>query len=203
MSSPNEEITVRIVKFSRIDTITRPGLYLSSIRVSGDEGPGEDVSNVADILDSDRDSIDGILIRTDDGSGPESIPGIHRLIKEIRPTRVPILVITPGNNASALDDLMGANYVNHVILRLDDVPTAEQSATISSVLDNGATFSVWLSPKVIDNDVVCSIAEKTVGHEEFVILVPNSVKKKDLNAMTACLKGKARNVRVQVDLRRA
>ncbi len=192
--------------FSRIDTVIWPGKYLSVVNVTDEDGMGEDVSRIREILHRDRDSLDGVLFTSD--RDPESIPGFHRIVREVRPDGMQVIVRTSGRNPASLDDLIGAGYVNTVIFRFDDVPDDDQIASMDIVRHNDAGFhvDVVLDPDRISTEDVVGIATSSKGHERFTLLVPKEanriIKKKDLDALNKALKGHARNVRIQEDLRR-
>ncbi len=193
-----------ISRFFRVDTVSWPDHYMSTIRVMDGEGQGEDIEAVSETIRGDMDSIDGILIMPESDTDPESMQGIHTLIRSIRSKRIPTVLNTSGKDTAAVDDLLGAGYVQHVVFRLDGRPTKEQLDTMRVVRSNDAEFSicVTLDSARITNEDIISIAEDMPGHREFVLKMPEpprvGYKKKDLNALAKSLKGIARNVRVAI-----
>ncbi len=52
-----------VSRFSRIDTVTWPGKYLSVVRLCDDDGSGEySTVEVANTIRGDKDSIDAVLL---------------------------------------------------------------------------------------------------------------------------------------------
>lgn len=194
-----------ISKFSRIDTVTWPGKYLSVVCLS-EEGPGENIAEVANTIRNDKDSIDAVLLMKDDGDA-ESIPNIHAFLKQFRTPMVPTVLITSGFDTSALSDIVGARYVDRVAFRLDGVPGAEQTRSIEMMRSYDVPFVICpvLNPNRITSEEVIEIAKRTPGHKEFILIMPRDpspcFKKKDANALAKSLKGIAKNVRILNDLR--
>lgn len=190
-----------ISKFTRIDTMSWPGMFLSVVDVMPGEGDGENMDIVANVLRDDRDSIDGVMFRCE-GEDPENMEGFHNLIRHVRPRGIESILITSGNNPDALDDLVGAGYVTMVSFRLEDKPNPDQLSSIAKVAYAGIRFTVAmvLDPKTVTAEDVVFTADVTPGHSEFVLLMPRDpaphFKRKDLNALIKSLKGRARNVRV-------
>ena len=75
---------MRIANFRRTDTVSLPGLYLSSVGVSTDDGPGVNETEVANSINGDKDSLDGILFRGVETDVLE-VDVIHKLIRVLRP----------------------------------------------------------------------------------------------------------------------
>lgn len=198
---------MQITRFSRIDTVMWPGKYLSVVEVSADDGETENINEVANIIRGDSDSIDAILVQASKGDAA-SIPGIHTLIREIRPPHMSVILVTDGRNPSGMDDLIGASYVDHVAFRFEDVPNADQQRSIAIARINRVDFfaGVLMDPGTMPPEKVLKIAEMTEGHMEFILLLPPAplacYRKKDLNALAKSLKGKAKGVRVLEDFRR-
>lgn len=197
--------TVYIRQFSRIDTVTWPGRYLSVVRIRDGEGDGENVAEVSNTIRRDRDSIDGVLLIREDGD-PEAVPGIHRFIKEIVPPSTPLILVTSGSDPASLDDLVGAGYVRRVAFRFTSPPGKEQLLSVDTVRDSGTPFCICcvLDPEGFTDDGVFETAERTRGHEEFILLAPRpprqGFKKRETNALAKSLKGLARGIRLMDDV---
>ncbi|MDO5861429.1 MAG: hypothetical protein Q4Q58_01300 [Thermoplasmata archaeon] len=182
-------------------------MYLSVVQVADGEGQLENVNEIANTIRGDKDSIDAVMVIDEKGS-PESIPGIHTLIREIRPPHMSVILVTSGMNPTSLDDLVGAGYVDRVAFRLEKRPCKEQLRSMDLARANRVDFvtAVVMDPTVVTQEDVLAIAEVTEGHDEFILLQPMAphacYRKKDLNALSKSLKGKARNVRVLNDVRR-
>lgn len=195
-----------ITGFSRIDTTSWPGRYLSVVRISGKEGIGENIAEIANTIRGDKDSIDAVLLIREDGD-PECIEGIHHFLKDLRIPSIPTIMVTSGFETACLDDLVGAGYIDRVAFRFEGIPGAEQMRSLDAMRSMEIPFCVCpvLNSKKLTGDEVEQIAERTQGHDEFILLVPRepapAFKKKELNALAKRLKGVARNVRVMSDVK--
>ena len=120
---------------------------------------------------------------------------------------VPMILVTSGFDTAALSDIVGARYVDRVAFRLEGIPGAEQTRSIDLMGSYGVPFviSPVLDPKKLTPEEIVTIAERTKGHDEFILLMPREplpcFRKKDVNALAKSLKGKARNVRILNDVR--
>lgn len=120
---------------------------------------------------------------------------------------IPTILVTSGFDTGALSDIVGARYVDCVAFRLEGIPGAEQMRSINLMGSYGVPFVIApvLDPKKLTPEVIVTIAERTKGHDEFILLMPREplpcFRKKDVNALAKSLKGKARNVRILNDVR--
>ncbi len=182
-----------------------PGRYLSVVRICDGDRYGESIAEVSNTLLRDRDTIDGVLLVMD-GGDPEAVPDIHRFIRSIVPPRTQLILLTSGSDPAALDDLIGAGYVNRVAFRFSSPPDHAQLRSVEVVRDSGAPFCVCcvLDPERMTTDDIVSTADETAGHEEFVLVSPKAprpgFKKRDIAALAKSLKGHARGVRVMDDI---
>lgn len=190
-----------ISSFTRIDTVRWPGRQVCIVTVDGSEGSEVDADEVLSTVSRDTDILDAMVVRSD-GTDPESIPGIHRLIRPVRPRGLPVIVETTGGSPDGLDDLMGAGYATGIGLVLDSPPNPDQRRSIDVVSDEGGTFDVIvvLDPAKMPQDRVLEIADSVEGYGTFILRTPPKpapcYKKKDLDALAKSLRGRARNVRV-------
>lgn len=195
-----------ITRFDRIDTVSWPGKYLSVVHVSDGDGEGKNANEIANTIRNDKDSIDSIMIVSDD-CDPETIPHLYRFIGDIRPSRMPVILVTSGSDSAAINDMVGAGYVNRVSFRFEDFPTQHQLDCVDDIRGSDIQFmvAVVLDPRKMNSEDILRIAELTRGHDEFVLLTPHEPRpcftKKNLNALGKSLKGKARNVRVLRDVK--
>ena len=195
-----------ITGFSRIDTTSWPGRYLSVVRISGTEGIGENIAEIANTIRGDKGSIDAVLLLREDGD-PECIEGIHHFLKALRTPGIPTIIVTSGFDTARLDDLVGAGYIDRVAFRVEGIPGAEQMRSIDAIRSMGIPFCICpvLNPRKLTGDEIEQIAGRTPGHDEFILLVPRepapAFKKKELNVLAKRLKGVARNVRVMNDVK--
>lgn len=196
---------VYISRFSRIDTVSWPGRYLSTVRIRDGDGFGESLAEVANTIRGDRDSIDGVLLIREDGD-PETIPGIHTFIADLMPPRLPLLMLTSGSDPAAIDDLVGAGYVNRVAFRFVSKPTDAQERSVSVVRGSDASFCIAcvLNPASMSAADISAIADMSEGAGEFLLMLPRPPRqcymKRDVNALAKSLKGRAGNVRVMNDV---
>ena len=191
---------------SRSETTSWPGRYLSVVRISGTEGIGENIAEIANTIRGDKGSIDAVLLLREDGD-PECIEGIHHFLKALRTPGIPTIIVTSGFDTARLDDLVGAGYIDRVAFRVEGIPGAEQMRSIDAIRSMGIPFCICpvLNPKKLTGDEIEQIAGRTPGHDEFILLVPRepapAFKKKELNVLAKRLKGVARNVRVMNDVK--
>ena len=197
---------MQITRFSRIDTVTMPGRYLSVVRVADGEGCAENVDEVANTVRGDRDSIDAVMFLSED-SDAAAIPGIGRLIDRVRPARLPVILVTSGGDPAALDELVGEGCVNEVLFRYEERLGKSQIKSLDVVQADRVPFSAAcvLDPGRFPQDDVLAAAELTEGHREFLLLLPRDplpcYRKRDLNALSKALRGRARGVRALSDFR--
>ena len=104
-----------------------PGRQVSVLIVDGSDGPGEDPDAVAAVTARDTDIVDAMVVRRLDGD-PEELPGIHRLIKTVRPRGLPVIIETSGRHPDELDDLIGAGYATGIGLLMDGAAGTELMA---------------------------------------------------------------------------
>ena len=178
-----------------------PGRILSAVYVSEGDGARPSAVEVANTIHGDRDSIDGILLTSEDGDAG-AMPGIHSLIRDIRPPHMPVYLVTAGRDPRTVEDLVGAGYADCVAVRLDGRPSKEQLESMDAVVSNRAKLfvEVVLDRSRIDAEGVLSVADAVRGYEEFVLRVPAppapAFGKRELNALVKALRPRARNVRV-------
>lgn len=178
-----------------------PGRILSAVYVSEGDGAGPNAVEVANTIHGDRDSIDGILLSSLDGDAG-AMPGIHSLIRDIRPPHMPVYLVTTGTDPRTVEDLVGAGYADRVVVRLDGRPSKEQLESMDTVISNRAKLyvEVVLDKSRIEPEDVLSIADAVRGYEEFVLRMPDppapAFGRRELNTLVKALRPRARNVRV-------
>lgn len=196
---------MRIDRFSRIDTLTYPGRFLCTVHVSMGDEPGMEPSEVMETIVADRDSLDGMAV-TASGCDVLAIPSVHRLIREIRPKGLSLSLVTPGSSPDALDDLIGAGYVNHVILQVTGPLDRDQERCIEIVRDHGCPYNldIMMAPGRIDEDSLRPMATLYNDCARFVmrtydprkhggILGNEKFKDKDAASLARSVKGLVRN----------
>lgn len=197
-----------ITRFDRINTRIWPGRYLSSVCVSDGDGDGISTTVVANTIYTDKDSLDGVAIYSDDGD-PLRLPDLYRLIKEIKAPRLETVLITRGSDHMALDDLIGAGYVENIVFMVDSKPSRETAKCMETARLNKCRFVtvIELVPESVDADMVVDIAKMSAGAERITLRVLDPSKdgrmakkkqfrKTEIKAMAESIKGLAKAVRV-------
>lgn len=192
-----------ITRFNRINTVMIPGMYLSVVHLAGGDGPGESIIEIANTLRSDRDSLDAFAIVSDDHA-PESIPGIHRLISDIKPRTLECILVTDGGSPDHLDDLVGSGYVDSVLFTVRG-PSGEDLRRCTDLMrryNYGFSISVDLVPDVFTPESLRDLAEAAHGCRDMVLRRMDSgagirsFKKDELRSLADAVKGTARNLRL-------
>ncbi|MBQ8179326.1 MAG: hypothetical protein IJ026_02625 [Candidatus Methanomethylophilaceae archaeon] len=192
-----------ITRFNRINTVIIPGMYLSVVHLADGDGPGESSIEVANTLRSDRDSLDAFAIVSDDHA-PESIPGIHRLISDIKPRTLECILVTDGVSPGPLDDLVGSGYVDSVMFTVRG-PMAEGLHGCMDLMrryNYDFSISVDLVPDIFTPESLRALAEAAHGCRDMVLRRMDSgagirsFKKDELRSLTDAVRGTARNLRL-------
>jgi len=187
---------MRITKFSRIDTVTVPDKFMSVITVG--DGEPDDCSEIRSILESDKDSIDYLAVVSD--TDPLDHPDVYKIIKEVRPKGVKVMMVTDGRSPSILDDLIGAGYTHALDLLVGKEVTAEQKECIGIATDNGCKFAITVQAKDHDENSLSSISDACDGCSMFIIRQDRDkpVSKSDMSKLVAAAKRCTWNVRTSV-----
>lgn len=189
-----------VTRFFRIDTTTIPGHYLSDVELSEEDGEGLSIAEVANTLREDKDSLDALLILGKDGQDVFGMPGVHKVIRDLRPKRLKVVVATPGHHPDAVSDLVGAGYVDHIVLQLDRFPTRDQLNTMEAARKEGCPFSVRMTvgKDGITSDDIGRIADLVSG--AYLILLKqahgNAYKINEVTSMAKALKPFAKEVKI-------
>lgn len=180
--------------------VTWPGRQVSILVVDSSDGPGEDPEAVAAVAGRDTDIVDAMIVRSS-GGDPEALPGIHRLIKAVRPKGLPVVIETSGRHPDELDDLIGAGYATGIGLLMDGSADADQRRSIRIAEDNGGTFdAIARLDAGTPEETILAAADSVEGYGMFVLRMPArpapGYDRKRLDALAKSLRGRARNVRV-------
>ena len=186
--------------FSRINTRIRPGSELATITVSESMEQMLSPETIGAELESIRHSVDGVAI-IGDGCDPLSDPGLFRIIKSIGAKGMEILIVSDGRNPSNLDDLVGAGYVDFLVLVAGPALTDTQLGCIDVMRDNnkGYMLSLEVSKDSFDVDAISSTCKKTRDSRHTVIRNgkgTDAVSNKDLQSLTKSLKGLVRDLKI-------
>lgn len=190
-----------ISDYRRADTVSVQGMILSTVQVSPGEGDGFGPAEVANTLSADRDSIDGILFR---GSGSDAleIDGIHRLMREVIPSRMRTILETEGRYPSRLDDLVGAGYVGTVSFILRSSPSHEQVRSLDLARNGDCDFHVtlFLSPEGFTAEEAKRLTDMLRGAVRITLRRPEGTgkryRKNELMPLARSLRDAARDVKV-------
>jgi hypothetical protein len=138
---------------------------MSVIRVS--EGPEADIEDIRSKLEIDRDSLDYLGVASD--TDPLDFPDLYRLIKDVRPKGLKVLIITDGRDPANLDDLVGAGYAHAADLLIGREMTEDQRRCISILKDNGCRFAVTVNARDHDEGSLRAVAGGCGGCSMFIL----------------------------------
>lgn len=193
---------MRIANFRRTDTVSLPGLYLSSVGVSPDDGPGVNETEVANSINGDKDSLDGILFRGVETDVLE-VDGIHRLIRVLRPPHARCVIETNGSRPTVLDDLVGAGYADIVSFVFDRYPKKCQLDSMRIARDGDCRFAVTVvtEPQRLTMEDVLDLGDHIKGAMLLQIKrssEPGAIqyKKSEISSLAKSMKGTAKEVRI-------
>ena len=193
---------MRIANFRRTDTVSLPGLYLSSVGVSTDDGPGVNETEVANSINGDKDSLDGILFRGVETDVLE-VDGIHRLIRVLRPPHTRCVIETNGSRPTVLDDLVGAGYADIVSFVFDRYPKKCQLDSMRIARDGDCRFAVTVvtEPQRLTVEDVLDLGDRIKG--AMLLQIKRSsepgalqYKKSEISSLAKSMKGTAKEVRI-------
>lgn len=193
---------MRIANFRRTDTVSLPGLYLSSVGVSPDDGPGVNETEVANSINGDKDSLDGILFRGVETDVLE-VDGIHRLIRVLRPPHARCVIETNGSRPIVLDDLVGAGYADIVSFVFDRYPKKCQLDSMRIARDGDCRFAVTVvtEPQRLTMEDVLDLGDHIKG--AMLLQIKRSsepgalqYKKSEISSLAKSMKGTAKEVRI-------
>lgn len=193
---------MRIANFRRTDTVSLPGLYLSSVGVSPDDGPGVNETEVANSINGDKDSLDGILFRGVETDVLE-MDGIHKLIRVLRPPHARCVIETNGSRPTVLDDLVGAGYADIVSFVFDRYPKKCQLDSMRIARDGDCRFAVTVvtEPQRLTMEDVLDLGDHIKG--AMLLQIKRSsepgalqYKKSEISSLAKSMKGTAKEVRI-------
>ena len=132
---------------------------MSVIHVS--DGAESDIDSIISILESDKGSIDYLGVSSD--TDPLAFPDLYKMIKQVKPRGLKVLIVTDGRGPGNLDDLIGAGYVHTADLLVGKKITDAQRKCISILNDNGCKYAVTVNAWEHDEDSISAIAEECEG----------------------------------------
>jgi len=186
---------MQAVRFARIDTVTVPDKFMSVLYVS-DNGEEVDLGSVRTQLAEDKESLDYLGIASD--SDPLAFPDIYRIIKDVRPRGLKVLIITDGRDPRVMDDLIGAGYAHAADMIIGRSITAEQSECMDLLRDNGCRFAVTVDASEHDEDSLKAVADACGGCSMFILKQNKDkpLKKSEMSSLSKVAKKCTWNVRI-------
>ena len=186
---------MRFSSFVKTSTLEWEGMICSVVTVSDGGEITED--EVLSYFEERKGMIDALLIE-----GDESTKGMIPFIKAVRSAGLKTGIITDGKHPDSLEDLIGANYLEHVIMKIDSPAIdADMRTSISIILEYGIghEFRTVLDEKRITPEGVSSISRSIKGAKNYVLMMPkeNGFKKADALRCVEDAKSCVKNVRIR------
>ena len=166
---------------------------MSVIHVS--EGADSDIDNIISILESDKGSIDYLGVASD--SDPLAFPDLYKMIKQVKPRGLKVMIITDGRDPGNLDDLIGAGYAHTLDLLIGREITDDQRRCISILNDNGLKYAVTVNAWEHDKDSISAIAKECDGCCMFIFRQDKSkpLNRNEMSPLTSAAKACTWNVK--------
>ena len=183
---------MRVSDFVKANSLEWQGTIASVVTLSED---GDiDTEQVLSYLEDMKGKIEGVILDGDLG---------HSLsfIKQVKSMGYRIRAVTRGEDPDTLDDLIGACYIDSVLMYLDAEVTADALRTISIIFEYGLEheFRTVLDSKVLCKDDVPEIAKRIRGAKRYTLVMPrkDAFKKKDVLEATEAAKRYVKNVGIR------
>lgn len=152
--------------------------------VLGTEGEDVDPATVLAYVRERGDTLDGVIVS---GGEPLAAPDLYRFLRELKPLKRPVMLMTNGCYPDALDDLVGAELVDWVSLHLPapleaaayaratGTPAADPAAvrrSLQIIQDSGVSWDcrTVAVPGLVDGAAIVQIA-KAVGEKGILQLL--------------------------------
>ncbi|MBO4797294.1 MAG: hypothetical protein J5494_00735 [Candidatus Methanomethylophilaceae archaeon] len=192
-----------ISRYSRMDTVLKPGSFLSVVYISDGDGQGISPDEAASGIRRDIDAIDGVAVAPE-GPGPLRLEGLHVILKHLKLPKRMLLLVTDGRSPGDLDDLVGAGYVNYVNLTADGPLDSEQKESVRLLNDCGCPFMVTATviPGKTDGSALGKLAGDAAGSRMMILRVPKSepdgkkFAEKEILSLAASAREAAKDVRI-------
>lgn len=168
-----------ITGFSRIDTVTVPDKFMSVIRIN--DGEGIDTDDIRSKLEADKASVDYLGVASD--TDPLDFKDLYKLIRDVRPKGMKVMLITDCRDPVAFDDLVGAGYTHAADILVGTEVTDAQRQCMGILRDNKCRFAVTVQAKEHDRDSLTAVAKECDGCSIFIIH-QDRLKPVDRNAMS-------------------
>ena len=178
--------------FVKTTTVEWEGVVSSVIQLSKDGG---DFDDAIDYLTERKAVIEGVILDPIEGASPKELIA---LLKQLRSLGYRIRVTTDGSSPDVLDDLIGANYVDSVMVRLDGGIDASVMDTISIVTEYGleCEYRTILDGEKVTKDDIARYAKAIKGAKRYVLVQSkrSPFKNKDALEAAEAAKGYVKNV---------
>ena len=168
---------MKVAEFVKTTTIEWEGM-VSSLLVLGEKGM--DVEDVLRYLEEREGIIDAVIIDSIERTTPdELIP----LLKRLKLLGMKVRLVTDCGASDALDDLIGARYVDSVMVRLDKGKDADVIDTVSLLTEYGieTEYRTVLDCSRMSVDDIQDYSRLIKGSKLYVLVQSkdNPFKKKD------------------------
>jgi len=189
---------VPITGFTRIDTVTVPDKFMSVICVT--DGEPADIDDIREKLEVDKSSLDYLGVASD--SDPLEFKDLYKIIKDVRPKGLKVLLITDCRDPAVLDDLVGAGYAHAANILVGRTVTDEQKMCMEILRDNGCRYAVTAKASEHDRESLESVAGSCDGCSMFILKQDKAkpVDRSMMSQLTAAAKTCTWNVKVNRSL---
>ena len=183
---------MRVSGFVKTTSLEWQGVIASMVTLSED---GEmDIEEVISFLDSMKGKVEGVILDGDLG---------HSLsfIKKVRSMGYRVRAVTRGDDPDTLDDLIGACYVDSVLMYVGAEITEDVIMTIRILSEYGLEheYRTVLDSKALDKDDVVGIATRIRGAKSYILVMPkkNPFTRKDALEAAEAAKRYVKNVSIR------
>ncbi len=179
-------------RFVKTTTLEWEGVVSSVIITSDTDGPYDEAIGY---LTERKGMIDGVIIDCIENVSPKELIG---LLKQLRSMGYRIRLVTEGKVPDVLDDLIGANYADSVMVRLDNDMDDDVIRTVSIVSKYGTEceYRTVLNVKNVTADDIARYAKMIKGAKRYVLIQPKKdpFEKKDILKAAEAAKRYVKNV---------
>ena len=168
---------MKVAEFVKTTTLEWEGMISSVIVISEQ---GDEIETATGYLAERKGMIDGVIIDSVESSSPKELIS---LLKDLRSSGLRIRIVTDGKAPDVLDDLIGACYVDSVMVRLDGGIDANMERTLSLLSDYGidCEYRTVLNSRNVTKEDIVMYAKAIKGARRYVLIQSKKdpFKKKD------------------------
>lgn len=160
---------MRVERYVAMDSLLCSPLQVSVVYVS--EGEDErSITEAAEMAEHYRDAVDAVAFDCPEGD-ILALPGSYKVMKAVKPVHSKAMVVTPGTDRAALDDIMGGGFADMALIRIIGRITDAQKDTLALLEDYDYWYAVTavMVPGVTDADAMREIAAACPGCKRFLI----------------------------------